>query len=140
MARTPVPQFPSGASLRMHTANAVNRGGEWEIALVLEFPLADAVPGARAFDYEVSAVPLGGDVKPMVKRFLSPAFHKPREDEPAEMRFWLDALDLPQDVDYRLEVRPRNSFGAAGEPIVSKVMHGQPGGAEVRPRRELLGF
>ncbi len=140
MARTPVPQFPAGASLRMHMANAANRGGDWQIALVLEFPLADAVRGARAFDYEVSAVPLCGDAESMVKRFLSPAFHKPVKDEPAEMRFWLDALDLPQDVEYRLEVRPRNSFGVAGEPIVSKVMRGQPGGASVRSRKELLGF
>ena len=59
-ARTPVPEFPKGAKLRTFTTNSDARSGHWQIVFVLDFPAATAVPGARAFDYEMRAVPKDG--------------------------------------------------------------------------------
>ena len=127
----PVPQFPDGAKLNLTTRNTETRGGKWEIAMVAGFPNASATAGARAFDYEIRAVPTDGS-QPMVKRFLSPAFHKLKEDEPDRMAFWFNVLDLPQDVEYRIEVYPRNCFGACGRPLVSASRRGKPGGVHAR--------
>ena len=130
-SRWPVPQFPDGAKLTLFTSNTETRGGKWEIVLVADFPNAAAVDNARAFDYELRAVPTDGS-KPVVKRFLSPAFHKLKEDEPARMKFWMNVLDLPQDQEYRIEVYPRNCFGVCGKPLVSAPRRGKPGGAHAR--------
>ncbi len=130
-ARTPVPEFPDGAKLKLYTSNTETRGGKWEIVMVAEFAAANGVAKARAFDYELRAVPTDGS-KPMVKRFLSPAFHKLKEDEPERMKFWFNVLDLPQDKEYRIEVYPRNCFGTCGKPLVSAPRRGKPGGASAR--------
>ena len=130
-SRWPVPQFPDGAKLTLFTSNTETRGGKWEIVLVADFPNAAAVGNARAFDYELRAVPTDGS-KPVVKRFLSPAFHKLKEDEPDRMKFWMNVLDLPQDQEYRIEVYPRNCFGVCGKPLVSAPRRGKPGGAHAR--------
>lgn len=130
-AKLPVPQFPAGAKLNLVTRNTETRGGKWEIVMVAHFPNAAAVADARAFDYEIRAVPADGS-KPMVKRFLSPAFHKLKDDEPARMTFWFNVLDLPQDVEYRIEVYPRNCFGVCGNPLVSGPRRGKPGGVYAR--------
>ena len=129
--RTPVPEFQDGAKLRLSTSNTETRGGKWEIVMVAEFPAANGVAKARAFDYELRAVPTDGS-RPMVKRFLSPAFHKLKEDEPGRMKFWFNVLDLPQDKEYRIEVYPRNCFGVYGKPLVSAPRRGKPGGAQAR--------
>ncbi len=130
-ARCPVPQFPAGARLVLATRNTETRGGKWEIVLVAEFPNAAAVPEARAFDYELRAVPSDGSPA-VVKRFLSPAFHKLKEDEPDRLKFWINALDLPQDAEYRIEVHPRNCFGVCGSPLVSAPRRGRSGGMHAR--------
>ncbi len=130
-AATPIPEFPEGAELALSTGNTETRGGKWAIMMIAEFPAATGVPNVRAYDYELRAVPTGG-AKPMVKRFLSPAFHKLAEDEPARMRFWFNVLDLPQDMEYRIEVYPRNCFGACGRPIVSAPRRGKPGGSSAK--------
>ena len=130
-ARTPVPQFPSRARLSLFTRNTETRGGKWQIVMVAGFPCANAVPEARAFDYELRAVLADGSVATR-KRFLSPAFHKMKEDEPERMTFWLNVLDLPQDAEYRIEVYPRNCFGVCGKPLVSSPRRGKPGGAHAR--------
>ena len=127
----PVPQFPERASLSLATRNTETRGGKWEIALVAEFPNATAVADARALDYELRAVPSDGSPS-VVKRFLSSAFHKLKEDEPDRMVFWINALDLPQDAEYRVEVYPRNCFGVCGRPLVSAPRRGKSGGAHAR--------
>ena len=48
------------------------------------------------------------------------------------MRFWFDAAEVPQDVDYTLEVRACNCFGKASRPLVSKVWHSVPGLSKVK--------
>ena len=103
-----------------------------------EFPNAAAVPEARAFDYELRAVPSDGSPA-VVKRFLSPAFHKLKEDEPDRLKFWINALDLPQDAEYRIEVHPRNCFGVCGSPLVSAPRRGRSGGMHARgyPREKV---
>ena len=93
---------------------------------------AKAVQDARALDYELRAVLADGTVA-VVKRFLSPAFHKMKEDEPERMTFWLNVLDLPQDAEYRIEVYPRNCFGACGKPLADGVVRrAKPGKDKVR--------
>ena len=64
---------------------------------------------------------------PLVKRFLSPAYAKLAKYEPPRQRFWFDVAELPQDKEYRIEVRARNCFGKASEPLVSEVWRGKPG-------------
>jgi hypothetical protein len=129
--RVPVPEFPKGAKLMLATRNRETRGNKWAIMMVAMFPKADAVAGARAYDYEIRAVPADGS-KPMVKKFLSPAFHKLKDDEPDRVAFWFNVLDLPQDKEYRIEVYPRNCFGACGKPLVSESRRGKPGGVHAR--------
>ena len=121
-----MPQFPAGAALDLETRNTENRSGKWAIVLNCEFPSAVMPSGSRVFDYEIRAVPADGSPA-LKKRFLSPAYAKMAKFEPARQRFWLDVAELPQDKDYRIEVRARNCFGRMGEPLVSPVLHGKPG-------------
>ena len=126
-ARTePVPCFPEGAELDLETRNTENRAGHWAIVLNCEFPSAVVPDGCRVLDYEIRAVPKDGSA-PLVKRFLSPAYAKLAKYEPARQRFWFDVAELPQDRDYVIEVRARNSFGRCSAPLVSDVRRGKPG-------------
>ena len=122
----PVPQFADGAALATYTRNLDRRDGRWQIGMMLDFPCAKAVRGARAFDYEVRAL-LADGTSGMTKRFLSPAFHKLPSDEPDRMLFCVDCDDLPQEVEYRLAVYPRNCYGACGRPLVDAPRKGKPG-------------
>jgi hypothetical protein len=99
--------------------------------MVAGFPAAKAVQDARALDYELRAVLADGTVA-VVKRFLSPAFHKLKEDEPDRLTFWMNVLELPQDAEYHIEVYPRNCFGVCGRPLVSAPRRGKPGGVQAR--------
>ena len=122
----PAPQFPAGAKLATYTRNTETRQGKWAIVMTLRFPAAILPGGLRVFDYEVRAVPKDGSA-PLVKRFVSPAFHKLARFEPKTLEFWFNVAELPQDRDYVLEVYPRNWYGACGRPLVSKTWHGKPG-------------
>lgn len=123
--RTPVPQFPDGATVRTFVTNGDTRNGRWTIFMTLEFPAAKAAAG-RAYDYEVRAEMADGTVA-AVKRFLSPTFHRARCRDADVLRFDFDGMPLPDNGDYRLKVYPRNSFGAAGHPIASRVISPKPG-------------
>ena len=90
------------------------------------FPAAVPPPGERVFDYEIRAVPKDG-AEPLVKKFLSPAYARMAKREPARQRFWFDVAELPQDVDYAVEVRAFNCFGKASRPLVSGIWHSVPG-------------
>ena len=125
--RVPVPAFPEGAEVRCEMRNTENRQGKWTIVMTCEFPSAVVPEGWRVFDYEIRAVPKDGS-EPLVKRFYSPAYHKLPSCEPARQRFWFDVAELPQDKDYVIEVRARNCFEKASEPITAgRVFHGKPG-------------
>ena len=125
-AREPVPQFPAGAELDLETRNTENRSGYWVIVMNCEFPSAVMPEGHRVFDYEIRVVPTDGS-EALVKRFLSPAYPKLAKYEPARQRFWFDVAELPQDTDYRIEVRARNCFECVSAPLVSRIFRGQPG-------------
>ena len=131
-AASVAPQFPEGASLTLRTRNTENRTGKWVIVLDCRFPSAVAPKGERVFDYEVKAVPVDGSPA-LEKKFLSPAYACLPKYEPAEQRFWFDVAELPQDVDYRIEVRALNCFGKASRPLVSPIRRGKPGLGEVTP-------
>ena len=124
-AREIVPQFPAGAALKTYTRNTDTRGNKWAIVMNFEFPAAKGRDW-RAFDYEVRAVLADGTVA-LMKRFLSPAFHKLAHDEPNLMRFWCNVDELPQDMPYHFEVFPRNCFGHCGRPLVSGERRSKPG-------------
>ena len=123
--RTPVPQFPEGASVKTYTSNFETRNFSWTIMMMVEFPSAK-VRGGRVFDYEVRAEMENGTVA-AVKRFLAPAFYRLERDEPAIQRFAVDARALPERGRYRLCVYPRNCFGVCGRPIESAVLESKPG-------------
>ena len=125
-AREPIPQFPAGAELDLETRNTENRSGFWTIVLNCEFPSAVMPEGHRVFDYEIRAVPTDGS-EVRVKHFLSPAYPKMAKYEPARQRFWFDVAELPQDKDYRIEVRARNCFECVSAPLVSRILRGRPG-------------
>ena len=125
-AKEPVPRFPAGAELDLETRNTENRSGFWTIVMNCEFPSAVMPDGHRVFDYEIRAVPTDGS-EALVKRFLSPAYPKMAKYEPARQRFWFGVAELPQDKDYRIEVRARNCFECVSAPLVSRIFHGQPG-------------
>lgn len=125
-AASAAPKFPSGASLLCETRNTEDRQGKWAIVMVCEFPSAIPAAGERVFDYEIRAVPEDGSA-PLVKKFLSPAYSKMAKYEPPTQRFWFSVAELPQDVDYRLEVRAFNCFGKSSASLVSRVWHSVPG-------------
>ena len=125
------PQFPAGAALHVDTRNTENREGKWTIVMNCVFPAAVPPKGARVFDYEIRAVPKDGS-QPLVKKFLSPAYSRLAKYEPKTMRFWFDVAEVPQDVDYTLEVRAYNCFGKASRPLVSNVWHSVPGLSKAR--------
>lgn len=118
--RSKAPEFPAGAKLRVRTGNTENRQGKWTIVIDCRFPSATIDDGTRVCDYEIAAVPVDGS-KPLVKRFLSPAFARLARFEPAEQHFWFDVRELPTDCDFVLEVRARNCFGRCSRPLVSEV-------------------
>ena len=120
------PEFPSGAKLRLDTRNTENRSGKWVIVMNCEFLSAVPPAGGRVFDYEIRIVPKDGS-EPMAKKFLSPAYSRMAKHEPKMQRFWFDVAELPQDVDYVVEVRAFNCFGKASRPLVSGVWHSVPG-------------
>ena len=129
--RTPVPQFPEGASVKTYTSNFETRNFSWTIMMMVEFPSAK-VRGGRVFDYEVR-VEMENGTTATVKRFLAPAFYRLERDEPAVQRFAIDARDLPERGRYRLCVYPRNCFGVCGRPIASAMLESKPG-KEKSPR------
>ena len=129
--RSVPPEFPAGATLLVSRARGKNRGAAAKgkspaipsvdkPVFVLDFPAADAVKGGRAFDYEIVAEPKNGGKK--VKRYLmaegynmSP--NNPRAHRPQTCRIAAD--QLPQGVEFRFVVRPVNSLGKPGHPIIS---------------------
>ncbi|MBR0241616.1 MAG: hypothetical protein IJQ54_03720, partial [Kiritimatiellae bacterium] len=125
-AASVAPEFPEGAKLSIDTRNTENRSGKWVIVMNCEFPAAVPPPGERVFDYEIRAVPKDG-AGPLVKKFLSPAYARMARREPTRQRFWFDVAELPQDVDYVVEVRAFNCFGKASRPLVSGIWHSVPG-------------
>lgn len=122
----PVPRFPSGATCELRTVNTEDRSGRWAIAMECVFPTAEIASGHRVYDYEIRAVPKDGS-KPLVKRFISPAYARMAKYEPEYQRFWFNVAELPQDREYVIEVRARNCFGRSSLPIVSESWRGKPG-------------
>ena len=125
------PEFPFAAKLETYTRNTQTRQGKWAIVMTLRFPSAVPPKGQRVRDYEVRVEPLDGG-EPLVRHFVSPAFHKLARFEPAEQTFWFNAAELPQDRDYVMKVMPRNWYGTCGRPLVSETWHGKPGFDKVK--------
>lgn len=125
-----VPEFPAGAKLTVKKTKGKNRGsakgkGEGTVpsvkkdVLELTFPPANAVAGARALDYEIAAVPGAGGKA--ILRYVQPeGFNMPVTDKrcKAAVRCRIAADQLPPAGTFRFEVRPRNSFGRAGSPLI----------------------
>ena len=129
--RSIAPEFPAGAELLVSRALGKNRGApakgktpavpadEKEI-FVLDFPAATAAKNGRAFDYEIVAAPKDGGKK--VKKYLMADGYNMSPDNPRARRpltCRIAADQLPQGVEFRFAVRPVNSLGKPGTPIVS---------------------
>jgi hypothetical protein len=129
--RSIAPEFPAGASLIVSRGRGKNRGipakgktqavpAEEKDVFVLDFPAANAVKGGRVFDYEIVAAPKDGGKK--IKRYLMADGYNMSPDNP---RTWrpqtcrIAADQLPQGVEFRFAVRPVNSLGKPGRPLVS---------------------
>ena len=126
-AKAPAPQFPAAAALSIKKTRGKNRGmktGKTPVPSVekdiyaLTFPAANAVPGARPFEYEVAIEPKDG--KRTVRHVLALGFNMPLSDKQAQgdSVFRIAADQLPEGA-FRFAVRPLNSLGRAGEPLVS---------------------
>ena len=129
--RSIAPEFPAGATLLVSRARAKNRGmakkgkapavpQEDKDVFVLDFPAATASKG-RAFEYEIVAAPKNGGKK--VKRYLMAEGYNmspdnPRAHRPLTCRIAAD--QLPQNETFCFAVRPVNSLGKTGVPIVSE--------------------
>jgi predicted phosphodiesterase len=124
-ASLPVPQFAEGAELKTYVTNSDTRNARWRIFMTLEFPAAN-VDGVRAYDYE-ARVEFSAGGTGAIKRFLSPGFYRPADEEDKIMRFRFDCMDLPEYGKYRFRVYPRNCFGAYGRPIESREYESKPG-------------
>ena len=133
------PEFPAGAVVDVETRNTENRSDKWVIVMNCEFPAAVPEPDSRVWDYEIRAVFADG-TKPLVKKFLSPAFAYTAAHEPERMRFWFDVKELPEDKEFYLEVRASNCFGKVSRPIRSKTMRTFPGYGKVKHICVVLGF
>ena len=125
------PAFPAGASLRVERVKARTRGARAndKVAAIksvekacvkVSVPAAVAKDGARAYYFEVRAVPqAGGDG--LMKRILAEGFNHAarhaRASAATECVFALD--DLPKGV-VRFEATPVNCFGRRGKPLVAE--------------------
>ncbi len=118
------PQFPAGAQIETYTRNADNRQGKWAIAMTMKFPAAVPSKGTRVRDYEVRVITKDGKTV-LTKYFLSPAFHKLACHEPKMLEFWFNVEELPKNVEYTLQVSPRNWYGTTGHPLISKPWRGR---------------
>ena len=122
------PEFPAGAKLTIKKKRWKNRGStkkdkvkvesvEKDV-LELSFPPANALTHARAYDYEIAAVPNAGGEK-TIRYVLPQGFNMPASDERCRLavkcRIAVD--QLPPAGTFRFEVRPRNSFKKAGAPL-----------------------
>lgn len=129
--RSIAPEFPNGAVLLVSRTRGKNRGAAAKgntpavpsvekPVFILDFPAADAVKGGRVFDYEIVAAPRDGGKK--TKCFIMAEGYNmspdnPRAHRPQTCRIAAD--QLPQGVEFRFAVRPVNSLGKPGRPIVS---------------------
>jgi hypothetical protein len=88
----------------------------------ISFPPADAVAGARALDYEISAVS-DVDGKKVVKYVLPQGFYLPAADKRQKeaVKCVIAADQLPPEGTFHFEVRPRNSFGKTGAALTCEV-------------------
>ena len=142
--RSTPPEFPAGAAISVSRARARNRGraakgntpavpSEDKDVFVLDFPAATASRG-RAFDYEIVAVPKDGGRK--VRRYLmadgfNMSIDNPRAHRPLTCRIAAD--QLPHGSEFRFAVRPVNSLGRTGTPIVSRLQPALPGAGPSQP-------
>ncbi len=134
-AKSPAPAFPAGSAIVVTSAKAKNRGlkatkkGAKDVpsvmkdCLKLEFPPADAVAKARAFEYEVAIEKKDGARE--VRRVLPPGFNMSVSDKRAkdkvECMFACD--QLPKET-FRFVVTPVTSLEKKGTPLASAWQNG----------------
>ena len=120
----PVPQFLPGSVVKTRTVVGRDRKGNMSVQMVLDFPAA-ADGKTRAYDYAIAARTDDGR-ETVLAKVLSPTYNYGVSRECAGVQAVVSVRKLPVDVPYRLIVRPRNSFGVCGNPIVSEPRKGLP--------------
>jgi len=126
--RTP-PQFGANAVVEVAYCEEApaEAGDDWRgkrPCVRVGYPCADAKPGARVFDYEVTAF-AGG--KPVLTRELfASGFHLPERRAHFGGYCLLACDELPIDVPLTFKVVPRDAFGNAGRAIESTLKPSKP--------------
>ena len=122
-----VPEFAANAKVSVRKSKAKTRGynrgnvkieSEVKDIYVITFPPANAVPGAKALDYEIAAVPKAGG-KRVVKHVLPEDFYLPATDKRAKqnVKCCIATDQLPPEGTFYFEVCARNSFGKKSKAI-----------------------
>lgn len=119
------PQFPKGAALAVCMTKGKNRGGrkvKYEVQPVLEItiPPANGRKGARALDFALRIT--GENGKADDRYVFAESFYRSESGGAANVPTVcsLAANRLKAAGKLRIEVRPRNSFLKAGEPITAE--------------------
>ena len=119
------PQFPQGAALAVRMTKGKNRGGkkvkvEKQPVLEITIPPANGRKGARALDFAVRIT--GKDGKTDNRCVFAESFYRSESggaaNVPTVCSLAVNRLKATGKV--RIEVRPRNSFLKAGEPITAE--------------------
>ena len=122
-ASSAAPAFPDGVAASVAFVRGPDRDGAETDQVEVSFPPAVAEKSARPFDYELAVEARDADVEAVVSsyRFISPTMMLARRhDAQGPTKFLLARSDMPQKAEFRIAVRPLNSYGRKGSPIYSK--------------------
>ena len=120
-ARKP-PQFAADATVEVDSfEKAPDEAGEdfrgKRPCIRVSYPCADAQPGARVFDYEVTV--LAGGKPVLTRELFARGFHLPEHRSHLGGYCLFAPNELPTGVPVRFKVTPRDEFGNVGKSIVS---------------------
>ncbi len=112
------PEFPSDARLTIERTDAKNRAGKRVPAVRLSFPAANAVKGARPFDYLIEIK--GGSGESLTRAVLAQGVELGVDSKAANGASCcvLAREGLPKGI-VSVSIRPGASFGALGRPLIA---------------------
>ena len=129
-AASVAPEFPSGSKLAVKKVRAKARGADGRgsgmpetDAFEITVPQANAIAGARAFEYELAAVAADGsrmELTPLLDAGFGHAAENRLRQIPLKCPVAFDRL--PKGVKFRFEAVPVGNWGRKGRRLVSAVM------------------
>jgi len=117
LRRMAVPAFAPGAQARVNFVRGKTLKGVETDQVTVSFPKANPV---RAYEYEVTVTSDEGDVNAIVaqKRVFSRGIVMPAAEEQDEVTCVFARKELYHELPLRFEVRPMDSFGRKGKPLI----------------------